>query len=641
MKKKIFLLLLLLVLPLTLTSCDKDDLEEIIKVIDDAKTPTAVSVSGDYKVLVNGKIKLQAVVVPSTADQVVKWRSEDESIATVSESGEVTGISIGKVVISATAIAGGKETKIVGNRMIEVYENPSDISFDLKEDVYVDDEISLIAKISPEGANNNVTWSSSDENVIVIDQNGVIKALKSGKATITVASISDESIKYSKEITVKERSNNPTAINIVSANTVEVGDTLNLRIEVLPKGTINTVTWVSENENIVTVNADGLVTAISVGTAKVIATSTTNQSLKAELEITVVKQRFPSDDVSLQDKVIQVIENSLPSVIGVSNYQVNKETGKLARTSLGSGAIYKSYFKMKDGSIIYDEKKVSDFNNVETYCYYVITNRHVVIDSDEVKVYLPETEEEIDAKLIQYDDKVDVAVVYFECSKYIPTLSFADSSELKAGEFAIALGNPEGYEYSWSATFGMISYTKRFISDDTDNDGINDWDAEYIQHDVAINPGNSGGPLVNMKGEIIGINTLKLSATSIEGMGFSVPSNVIVSLLPYLEKGERPVRAKIGVTVIAVKDVIASGSDEYEIPEEITTGIFVSDVTPGGVGEKGGILPNDIILTFNGTDVTNSLILRAELGQIIVGSNQEIIVEVYRNGEIVTLKLIF
>jgi len=119
-------------------------------------------------------------------------------------------------------------------------------------------------------------------------------------------------------------------------------------------------------------------------------------------------------------------------------------------------------------------------------------------------------------------------------------LEFADSNYLKKGMFAIAIGNPSGYEFYGSTTFGIISHPLRYISEDTNGNGTDDAENEYIQHNVAINPGNSGGPLINMDGKIIGINTMKFVSQDIDNMGFSIPSNVVTNLIPDLEAGRNP-----------------------------------------------------------------------------------------------------
>lgn len=297
--------------------------------------------------------------------------------------------------------------------------------------------------------------------------------------------------------------------------------------------------------------------------------------------------------------------------------------------------------KLKDGSIINELEDLPNYDEVDKYFYYLITNRHVIEGSDQVKIYLHTIEKEIPATLVQYDDKVDIAVVYFEYSEYMKPLKFADSNPLRSGMNALAIGNPSGYDFSSSLTFGIISKPKVYLADDTDNDGVNDWDAEYILHQVPINPGNSGGPLLNFDGEVIGVNTLKFASNDVDNMGFSIPSNVVVELIPYLENSNKPIRPLIGVTVTEVRSLLENPDPKYPIPEDLDAGLYVISVAPNSVAQRGGLLANDIILSFNGVELYKTLALRIELNKIVVGSNTNVEVKILRNNELINLTLIF
>ena len=257
-----------------------------------------------------------------------------------------------------------------------------------------------------------------------------------------------------------------------------------------------------------------------------------------------------------EELVQAAVEKVEQSVLGVSNYRRGL-TGLVSR-GVGSGFVYKTIAIMKDGTEKPWEETL-DSNDVKTYKYYLITNRHVIIGEDYtpvLKVYFGEEDVEVDAKLIQYDDMVDVAVLTFNHTKLVKPVSFIeDSRDIKKGSFAVAIGSPKGYEFYGSATFGIISHAQRYIPDDINNDNVSEWDAEYIQHDVAINPGNSGGPLINMKGEVIGINTMKYVSEDIDNMGFSIPSNLVKQLIEYLEKGTKPQRTTLGVQGKTVRDI--------------------------------------------------------------------------------------
>ena len=153
-------------------------------------------------------------------------------------------------------------------------------------------------------------------------------------------------------------------------------------------------------------------------------------------------------------------------------------------------------------------------------------NFHVVEKNAKLGVSIKDSDSIINTTLIAFSSGKDIAVIKFESDKYIPALTFADSEKLSAGSFVLAIGSPYGSQLYGTATFGIVSFPKRYIDEEVANKIIVN---EYIQHDAAINSGNSGGPLVNMKGEIVGINTMKIAFSGEwnEGIGFSIPSNVI------------------------------------------------------------------------------------------------------------------
>ena len=326
----------------------------------------------------------------------------------------------------------------------------------------------------------------------------------------------------------------------------------------------------------------------------------------------------------------EVIATSEKATRGIANYQKNKN-GDLVKSSVGSGFIYKL-----EAYTAYNVK-TDNLNdpNIKYYKYYIITNRHVVIDSDKIKVYIYEDDEEYDATLIKYDDKVDAAVVTFTYSKYIKPLNLGDSNKVLSGDFVLAIGNPEGFKYSSSVTLGIVSYPIRYISVDTDDDDINDWELACIQHDCAINPGNSGGPLLDIYGNVIGINTLKFATTDIDNMGFSIIIDTIKDLIPYLENGVTPERIKLGIQVSTIRELLTTDKStweyEYIIPENVNTGIYVSNVAEDAL-VKDIIQKDDIILEFDGVKIKQNLDLSKALYQLIKGSGKEVPIVILRNG---------
>jgi serine protease Do len=639
--KKVLTFILLFVVGISLSGCKIDfgKPSDLNPKPTDEELPVSVeveSITKTHKLYVDETLQLKATVYPTTITEPIVFSSNNENIATVNQEGLVTGVSEGTVKITAKVTK--SSTTVEGFIVLTVEKRPvalTSVSITGPDTVFVDDYTKLGLVFNPEGATANGTWTTNNQSVATIDANGNLYGVSVGTVLVTYSV--NEQISATKSINVVSRGGVATELSIIVRDIIETGEEVQAYIDVTPAGSIKgEISWTSSNNSIATVDSNGKIKGIKEGT--VIITAKNENNLTAAVEINVLNYKL--DNLELEDNIVELARTRKDSILGVSNYKYDKDND-LVRNSLGSGFIYKIEFMLKNGTTVYDLKDIKTFNEVETYKYYMITNRHVVEGSDALKVYLHQIDDEVPATLIQYDDKVDVAIITFNYDKYIRPLELGDSDKLVAGKFAIAIGNPSGYEFSSSITFGIISHPKRFLPTDTNEDGINDWDSEYIQHDVAINPGNSGGPLLNLKGEVIGINTLKYVASNIEGMGFSIPINVVKDLIPILESGEKPNRALLGVTAIAVKDIKNNPKSEYIVPDEIEYGLYVVSVSEGSVAAKGGILVDDIITSFNGLEITNITILRAQLNQIVVGQETEIEVIVYRNGEYITLTLIF
>lgn len=216
---------------------------------------------------------------------------------------------------------------------------------------------------------------------------------------------------------------------------------------------------------------------------------------------------------------------------------------------------------------------------------YVLTNYHVVQGAQEVKVILS-TGQEVNAKTINYDADYDVAVVKITDSIKVPAVvELGDSKALQVGEGVVAIGNPLGKEFLGSVTTGVVSALNRNISSENK-------ELSYIQTDAAINSGNSGGPLINTRGQVIGINTAKIKDSGVEGLGFAIPVDAVKDKIQDLS---RPI-LMIG---IAGREVTEADSKQYNIP----VGVFVQEVSEYGPAEKAGIKPGDIIIKVDGQDV--------------------------------------
>lgn len=366
-----------------------------------------------------------------------------------------------------------------------------------------------------------------------------------------------------------------------------------------------------------------------VGCDRLVTNEIHNKAYDVNIEITKFEEILPA-----------VIEKVSPAVVGVSNYKSENLTYILNTT--GSGVIYKCQATLKDGSTVDNCSLTKNSDNVVKYKYHLITNKHVIKDNDMLKIYLGDEDIEVPGKLHGADDKVDLAVMSFEHTKYIQPVEFADSNNLVRGNYVIAIGHP-GYDYYGSATLGIVSHPKRYLSEDTtpdDNVHINDWDAEYIQHDAAINPGNSGGALVNIEGKLVGINTLKLVSSNIDNMGFAIPSNVILELLVFLEAGRTPERPVLGIIGAEIRRLPESELKKYNIPQDLRYGLFITEVNEG-IGKDNGLLPNDVIIEFNGVEIKMTQQLRVELGKFVLGSGTKVPMVILRNNQRMNINIVF
>lgn len=301
---------------------------------------------------------------------------------------------------------------------------------------------------------------------------------------------------------------------------------------------------------------------------------------------------------NVENPVVAVAQIAGPSVVGVSvTYYEQSLFGQLAEgESEGSGIIYSS-----DG--------------------YIITNYHVIEDavnssSAAVTITLSD-ESEYQAEIVGTDDVTDLALLKIEPEEELTPATFADSSNIQVGELAVAIGNPLGQKFAGSVTVGYISALNRDIT--TDGRTYN-----VIQTDAAINPGNSGGALVNSKGEVIGINTIKISDDSVEGLGFAIPSNDALKIIEELKVTGKIIRPYVGIYGIDLDEITAQRN-------RLVEGIYVYQVQEGSPAQEAGIQNGDIIVEFDGQEVKTTQELNNIKNQKEIGDSVH--VKVYRAGE--------
>ena len=235
----------------------------------------------------------------------------------------------------------------------------------------------------------------------------------------------------------------------------------------------------------------------------------------------------------------------------------------------------------------------------------IVTNSHVVEDADEIKVLL-EDKREFKAKLVGRDKKSDIAVIRIEAVN-LPTVPWSNSDNLQVGEYAVAVGNPFGLNQT--VTMGIISAIGRA------NVGIADYE-DFIQTDAAINPGNSGGALVNIRGELIGINTAIFTRSGgYMGVGFAVPSNMVRSIMDSLVATGKVTRGWLGVSI---QDITPALAKEFGLKD--AKGSLVTDIMPDSPAAQSDLKRGDVILSFTGHDIENSSHLRNLVARTGVGT---------------------
>lgn len=322
--------------------------------------------------------------------------------------------------------------------------------------------------------------------------------------------------------------------------------------------------------------------------------------------------RVPSQIIETSKAFSEIVSSVSPAVVNISTTKVVKRDAppfledpffdffnpfrefglpkKWKEQSLGSGVIVSA-----DG--------------------YIVTNNHVVEQADEIRVILFD-KRSFRGKVVGADPKTDIAIVKID-AKALPTAQWGDSDKLQVGEFVLTIGNPFGLSHT--VTMGIISAVGRA------NVGIADYE-DFIQTDAAINPGNSGGPLVNIKGELIGINTAIFSKSGgYQGIGFAVPSNMVRLVMDQLVKQGKVTRGWLGVTI---QELTPEISQKFGLKN--SKGALVGDIAKGSPAEKAGMMRGDIILKFNGKEVKDVGSLRNMVAQSKVGT--QVSIKILRGG---------
>ena len=340
------------------------------------------------------------------------------------------------------------------------------------------------------------------------------------------------------------------------------------------------------------------------------STTITQTSVKNENSTTKAVDKVKDAVVS----IITYSANSQNSLFGYGESDTDTNTEQVS--SQGSGVIYK-----KDGEYA-----------------YIVTNTHVINGAKKVDIRLADGTK-VPGEIVGTDTYSDIAVVKISSEKVSAVAEFGDSSKLTVGETAIAIGSPLGSEYANTVTQGIVSSLNRTVSlKSEDGQAIS---TKAIQTDTAINPGNSGGPLINIQGQVIGITSSKIATnggTSVEGLGFAIPSNDAIKIIEQLENNGKVTRPALGIQMVNLSNLSTTDLQKLKLPDSITSGVAVRSVQ-SNMPANGHLEKYDVITKVDGNPITSATELQNALYSYSVGD--EITITYYRNGkeETTTIKL--
>lgn len=307
----------------------------------------------------------------------------------------------------------------------------------------------------------------------------------------------------------------------------------------------------------------------------------------------------------MEDQVVRAVEQVRPAVVSILSAIKEEGAANAQSLGIGSGVLFR-----KDGDKA-----------------YIVTNNHVVQAASQIEVILANGEHR-KGKLTGRDMITDLAVVEIDSAGIQAYAEFGDSSKLKAGQTAIAIGSPLGLRFAQTTTVGVISSPNQRVPISFAGDGTYDWEMDVIQTDAAINQGNSGGALVNLEGKLIGINSMKVAEKGVEGLGFAIPINSAKETIESLLKYGKVKRPYIGLTTEPLRAY--RGTEVLKLPDTVKNGLIVVDAI--GPAKTAGLATNDVITELDGKPVYDNVMLRQYLyGSKKIGESLKI--TYYRAGK--------
>lgn len=293
------------------------------------------------------------------------------------------------------------------------------------------------------------------------------------------------------------------------------------------------------------------------------------------------------------DGIAEAVDKIYDAVVMVKNYKNNRYTGS------GSGVVYKT-----------DDKYG-----------YILTNYHVVEGATKINIVFA-NEKEVEATILGGDEYLDISVVRVNKSDVIKVAEIGADKDVRLGDTVFAIGSPVGNEYYNTVTRGVISGVDRKVTVSVQSK--DDWVMKALQIDAAINPGNSGGPLVNSNGEVIGINSLKLVDSSIEGMGFSIKIDDAMKYVSTFEKKQSIERPLLGITLTNVDETLLLQRYGISLDDSIEYGVAVISVVDGSGASKSGLKKGDVIVKIGNEKINNQAYLKYVLYSYKVGDTLDL-----------------
>lgn len=309
-------------------------------------------------------------------------------------------------------------------------------------------------------------------------------------------------------------------------------------------------------------------------------------------------QKVSTSNVN-SNSIADIVENTSKSIVGVVNYQQSQTTNWFGGPNAQAANKESDTVESGTGSGVVWKK--------ENGKAYIITNNHVIEGAAKVEISLYDGTK-TKADVVGADALTDLAVLTIDASDAPEGLTFGDSDSVRPGESVLAIGNPLGLDFSRSVTQGIVSAINRTMSVDT---SAGEWELNVLQTDAAINPGNSGGALINTSGEVVGINSMKISESGVEGLGFAIPSNDVIPIAEQLVKSGKITRPYLGVSLMNVSDI-----PQYyrqNVQNSVQSGVIITGVEANSAAAEAGFQQEDVIVAVDGVEVDTATEFRKQL----------------------------